>query len=114
MLDQTPTFQTVTVDGGGDDGAAISVVVGGTTKASIDFDGSLTLDDGANLVLDTTTGSKIGTATTQKLGFYNATPVTQRTHVADPSGGATQDAEARTAIAAINLRLEQLGLFAAS
>ncbi|PJA00238.1 hypothetical protein COX76_02255 [Candidatus Kaiserbacteria bacterium CG_4_10_14_0_2_um_filter_50_16] len=30
-----------------------------------------------NLVLDTTTGTKIGTATTQKLGFWNATPIVQ-------------------------------------
>lgn len=30
-----------------------------------------------NIVTDTTTGTKIGTATTQKLGFYNATPIVQ-------------------------------------
>lgn len=30
-----------------------------------------------NIITDTTTGMKIGTATTQKLGFYNATPVVQ-------------------------------------
>jgi hypothetical protein len=30
-----------------------------------------------NIALGTTTGTKIGTATTQKLGFYNATPVVQ-------------------------------------
>lgn len=30
-------------------------------------------------VLDTTTGTKIGTATSQKLGFYNATPIVQPT-----------------------------------
>jgi hypothetical protein len=32
-----------------------------------------------NLVTDTATGSKIGTASNQKLGFWNATPVTQQT-----------------------------------
>ena len=37
----------------------------------------LTLDDATNIVLNTTTGTKIGTATTQKLGFWNATPVVQ-------------------------------------
>ena len=30
-----------------------------------------------NLSTDTTTGTKIGTATTQKLGFFNATPIVQ-------------------------------------
>lgn len=39
--------------------------------------GSTTYADGANISLGTTTGTKIGTSTTQKLGFYNATPVVQ-------------------------------------
>lgn len=38
---------------------------------------TLTITDGKNIVLDTTTGTKIGTATTQKLGFFNATPSAQ-------------------------------------
>jgi len=40
---------------------------------------SLTMSDAANIILNTTTGSKIGTATTQKLGFYNSTPIVQPT-----------------------------------
>jgi len=32
-----------------------------------------------NIVLDTGTGTKIGTGTSQKLGFYNATPIIQPT-----------------------------------
>lgn len=35
------------------------------------------------IVSDTTTGIKIGTATTQKLGFFNATPVTQQSSTTD-------------------------------
>jgi hypothetical protein len=35
--------------------------------------------NGRDFVLDTTTGSKIGTATTQRLGFWNAAPVVQNT-----------------------------------
>ena len=42
------------------------------------FDDDIMMADGENIILNTTTGTKIGTATTQKLGFYNATPVTQR------------------------------------
>jgi hypothetical protein len=76
------------------------------------FDGNLKLTGGANVVLDTSTGTKIGTATSQLLGFYNATPVDQPATVSDPSGGATQDAEARTAINAIIDRLQELGLIA--
>lgn len=38
---------------------------------------ALTLGDAVNIVLGTTTGTKIGTGTTQKIGFYNATPIVQ-------------------------------------
>lgn len=37
-----------------------------------------TLTEGQNLVLGTVTGTQIGTAVTQKLGFFGATPITQR------------------------------------
>lgn len=48
------------------------------------------------------------------VGFYGVAPVTQRTAVADPSGGATIDAECRTATIAVITRLEELGLFASA
>jgi hypothetical protein len=35
------------------------------------------INSGLDLQLDTTTGTKIGTATTQKLAFYNSTPIVQ-------------------------------------
>jgi hypothetical protein len=41
--------------------------------------GTHTFTEGANIVFGTATGTKIGTATTQKLAFYNATPVVQQT-----------------------------------
>ena len=136
--------RTVTVTLGADDGDAFTVNSGGSEKFSVDADGNaiiagtlevtgaqtltgaptvagmltanggITMGDGDNIVLNTTTGTKIGTAASQKLGFYNATPVVQRTLIADPSGGATQDAEARTAIVAIIDALVATGLMAAS
>ena len=39
---------------------------------------SLEFDDGANIAVNTTTGTKIGTATAQKLGFWAADPVIQQ------------------------------------
>lgn len=48
-----------------------------------------TLADAANIALGTTTGTKIGTATNQKLGFYNATPIVQGSAVADLTVTAT-------------------------
>lgn len=52
-------------------------------SATNTFDGGITLNntltalDGNNLAFGTTTGSKIGTGTNQKIGFFNATPVVQ-------------------------------------
>jgi hypothetical protein len=57
-------------------------------------------------------GIKIGSATSSLLGFYGVTPVDQPATVTDPTGGGTQDAEARTAINAIIDRLQELGLIA--
>lgn len=74
--------------------------------------GTVTVTDAVDLILSGTTGTKIGTATTQKLGFYNATPVDQPATVADPAGGAIVDAESRTAIIAVIDRLQELGLIA--
>lgn len=39
--------------------------------------GDTTFGEGQDLVFGTTTGTKIGTGATQKLGFYGATPVVQ-------------------------------------
>lgn len=39
--------------------------------------GNVTMADAKNIVLNTTTGTKIGTGATQKLGFYGHTPVVQ-------------------------------------
>lgn len=83
----------------------------GTTTLQIG-NTALTLADAVNFVFNATTGTKIGTATTQKLAFYNSAPVVQPTAVADASGGAVQDAEARTALNALLARMRTLGLIA--
>lgn len=48
------------------------------------------------------------------VGFLGATPVARASHIADPSGGGTQDSEARTAINAVLVVLENLGFIATS
>jgi len=60
------------------------------------FTGNQTLSN-VNVVLGTTTGTKIGTATNQKLGFYNATPIVQ------PSGNALDALEALGLLASPSL-----------
>jgi hypothetical protein len=70
--------------------------------------GTHTLDNAANIVVGTTTGTKIGTATTQKLGFYNATPVVQPAAVADATDAATVITQLNDLLA----KLRTLGLIA--
>ena len=82
----------------------------GTTYLKISQGGDLTLFDGGDLIIGTATGTKIGTGTTQKLAFWNATPVVQPVHIADAT-------DAATAISQLNLLLAQMattGMQAAS
>jgi hypothetical protein len=53
--------------------------VGGSSKLKIDNTGTMTYADAANIAFGTTTGTKHGTATTQKQSFWNATPIVQPT-----------------------------------
>lgn len=67
---------TVSADaagGGGPTGAADSFA-----QLSDVLAGAITLPDALTIAAGTTTGLQIGTATTQKLGFFGATPVVQR------------------------------------
>jgi hypothetical protein len=82
-----------------------------TTALSIANDGSLTLPGAANIVLSATTGTKIATATSQKLGFFNATPVVQQASIADITTTAT-GTEISVAVNALITRLEVFGLIA--
>ena len=75
---------------------------------------SITLPDACNFVFNATTGTKFGTAVGQKMSWWNAAPIVQPAHIADPAGGGTVDAEARTAINAINALLAATGLTAAA
>jgi hypothetical protein len=51
----------------------------GGAKWTIADGGDTTWGDAVNMVFNTTTGTKIGTATNQKIGFWNATPLVQPT-----------------------------------
>jgi hypothetical protein len=65
--------------------AAQRTTLGVGTADSPTF-GGLTIADAGNIVFNTTTGSKIGTATGQKIGFYNATPVIQQATTGTATG----------------------------
>lgn len=63
----------------------IGTTAGGNTVMTI-ASTTVTLADAKNIVVGTTTGTKIGTATTQRLGFFNATPVPQQGAVTTAQG----------------------------
>ena len=66
-----------------------------------------------NFQFGRTNGTKLGTeggATGQKIGLWGTTPITQPSAIADPTGGVTTDAEARTAIDAILDALQAIGI----
>ena len=65
--------------------------------------------DGATFAAGTTTGLKIGTATTQKIGFFNATPIVQPT-LGAATAGVTSTATAQTMLQAVYNALRNLGL----
>jgi hypothetical protein len=64
---------------------AVRTTLGVGTGDSPTFAG-LTIADAGNIVLATGTGTKIGTATSQKLGFFNAAPVVQQAGTGETTG----------------------------
>lgn len=68
--------------------------------------------DGRNIQFGKTTGTIIGTETTQRLGFFGKSPVTQQSAISSPVGGSTVDTEARTAINALKDVFYNFGLTA--
>jgi hypothetical protein len=60
------------------------------TFSSLTLSSDLTFGSGDNIVLSTTNGTKIGTATNQLLGFYNQTPIAQPSTTGVTTNGFTQ------------------------
>ena len=113
--------KTFTFSGGNSTSNGTLTVTGVLTASSTStftgvatHNGGITMAAGVNAVLATSTGTKWGTGTNQLQAWWNATPVDQPAHIADPTGGVVIDAESRTAIAAINAMLAETGLTAAS
>lgn len=134
IAELTPV-QTLQLSGGASDsrfGTAVANVrlgTGGTSSGYIDTGGAATdidlnirakgvgtinakstivVDDAKNIAFNATTGTKIGTATTQKIGFWNATPVVQQAAVADATGAGDVVAQLNSLLA----KLRTIGLIA--
>jgi hypothetical protein len=97
------TLTSPTITGGSFSGSAASLV-------SPTLSGTVTMADSANVAFNVTTGSKLGTAATQKIGFWNAVPVVQPSVLAaitvtQPTAtvfGFTTTAQFNNLIAAVN------------
>lgn len=85
-------------------------VAGTYTKRAAYFAGDIELASGKNLHVATSTGTKIGTAAGQKLGFWGVTPVTQRAANPDTSGATLGDLE--TEVNEIKQALRDVGIIA--
>jgi len=81
---------------------------GTSPDLTINRAGDITFLDGKNIAVDTTTGTKIGTATNQKIGFFNATPVVQQAFTA------VSDPPTQAEVTAIRDAFVNLGLMASS
>lgn len=77
-------------------GNAVGTTVGGSGK-HYTTSTALTMVDGINIAVGTSTGTKIATATGQKLGFWNATPVVQPSAYTQTFSTADRTHAARTA-----------------
>lgn len=70
---------------------AIHFVVSNTTamqigSSNVVFPNNVIFADAKNIVVNTSTGTKIGTGTTQKLGFWNNTPIAQPSSTGETTG----------------------------
>lgn len=77
------TDEALAVNAKGTGGISLNATATGT----VTIGSSLTVS-AKNIITDTSTGTKIGTATTQKLGFFNATPIVQPAANTDTTTGA--------------------------
>lgn len=64
-----------------------------------------------NIILNTGAGTKLGTATNQKLGFWDTTPIIQPTHIVDANGAL---ADITTKFNALLAQLASMGLQASA
>lgn len=86
--------------------SVFEVLIDGKIKTS----GGIELSDGKNFVFGSSTGTKIATGSTQKIGFFGATPVTQQPaigNLTDLTGGSIpsslQDADGGGGVASVSV-----------
>jgi hypothetical protein len=108
-LSSTSTAVTLAAEtaGTGADDIPLNLTAAGT--GTVKVNSNLEIADAKDIVLATGTGTKIGTATTQKLGFFGVTPVAQQTELTDELTTITHTAPGTADFAIQNLSLTGYG-----
>jgi hypothetical protein len=83
------------------DSGGMALKAGGSNTKMEVLSTGLSVWNGVDFIFSELAGSKIGTATTQKLSFWNATPIDQPLHIADPAAMAALTGSAPAAAAAL-------------
>lgn len=78
---------------------------GGTVSGAVTFSDDITIADAQNVIVNATTGTKIGTAVSQKIGFWNVTPVIQQASALQGAVGAVTTVGSNTGTAGAGLSL---------
>jgi hypothetical protein len=90
-----------------------NALIVGASASSIFMSCDTGMAEGKNITVGTTTGTKIGTSTSSKLGFFNATPVIRQTvGAALSTGGAETNTNLATRINELRTALVNLGFVA--
>lgn len=87
----------------------VGIATGGTERIRFTAGGNIQPADGASIILGSSTGNRIGSATTQKMGFYGATPIVQP---ASTPAAASDPATTQALVNDIRTKLLALGLVA--
>lgn len=93
-----------------DNGFQFEVVGTSNFNGTVNFAGNTSFSNAINIGFGTTTGTKIGTATTQKLAFWNATPIVQPLETALANTPNTGDANTDALITALKNVILNTGL----
>lgn len=76
------------------------------------FNRPIQILDGNDITIASEHGTRIGTAGTQKIGFFGNTPIVQfpSGYIVQPTGGTVVDNECRATVSDMKYLLDQFGL----